>query len=129
MADLGAQRQSIAAALQTVPELAARVHSEGLWPTRTNLPAAAVWPADDNGPLNLDLSNWYEHFEVVVAVSLAGGQERAQRGLDSFHDEVMAALVVDLADTLLSVRRQSYGRIEIDAVDYLGFVLRLEMIG
>lgn len=103
--------------------------AEGLWGDRANLPCALILPAGDNEPLSMDLSSWIERLDVTLAVSLAGGLTRGQRALDELHDLVVAALTGGLTASLLSIRRQTYGVIEIDGVEYLGAVFRLEMIG
>lgn len=125
MPALDTQRAAIATALATVTGL--RVDAEGLWPDRTNLPAAHVRPADANTPLNLTLTEWFEAYEVVVLTSLAGGIQRGQRALDDLYNAVVAACV-DIA-AVLNVTRQAYGVIEVDGAECTGFVLRLEMIG
>lgn len=126
MADLGAQRTAIAAALDDVSGL--RVNAEGLWPDTMNLPSALVRPADDNRPLAMDFTSWLEHYEIVIVASLASGLTRGQRSLDDLYDSVVSALIAGLAGALINVNRQSYGVLEIDNIQVMGAVLRLEMI-
>lgn len=127
MPALDTQRAAIATALAAVSGL--RVDAEGLWPDRTNLPAGHVAPADTASPMNLTLTTWERAYEVTVLVSLAAGLSRGQRALDDFYDGVLTALVDGLAGSLMSIVQQSYGVLEVDGAEFLGFVLRLEMIG
>jgi hypothetical protein len=126
MVDLASQRTAIATALAGISGL--RVDAEGLWPDRTNLPAANIRPGDNAAPMNLTFTTWAESYEVVVVHSLAGGLARGQRGLDALYDDVVAALAANLAG-LCNISRQAYGGIEVDGAEFLGFVLRLEMLG
>lgn len=127
MVDIGAQRAAIATALATVSGL--RVDAEGLWPDRTNLPAAHVAPSETASPMNITMTTWEESYEVTVLVSLAGGLVRGQRALDDLYGSVLSALSDGLAGSLMQMVRQSYGVLEVDGAEFLGFVLRLEMIG
>ncbi len=127
MPDLDTQRAAIATALATVSGL--RVDAAGLWPDRTNLPAAHVAPSDAASPMSLTMGTWTEAYEVTVLVSLAAGLSRGQRALDDLYDGVVTALVDGLAGSLMQIARQSYGVLEVDGAEFLGFVLRLEMIG
>ena len=127
MPDIGSQRAAIATALAGVTGL--RVDAEGLWPDRTNLPSAQIVPADTSSPMNLTMTAWDEAYDLTVLVTLAAGLTRGQRALDDFYDSVITALVDNLAGPLKSVGRQSYGVLEVDGAEFLGFVLRLEMIG
>lgn len=127
MPALDTQRAAIATALATVSGL--RVDAEGLWPDRTNLPAGHVAPSETASPMDLTMGTWAEQYEITVLVSLAAGLSRGQRALDDLYDSVIAALVSGLAGSLMSIARQSYGVLEVDGAEFLGFVLRLEMIG
>lgn len=127
MPALDTQRAAIASALAAVSGL--RVDAEGLWPDRTNLPAAHVAPSETASPMNLTMTTWEESYEVTVLVSLAAGLARGQRGLDDLYNSVLPALVDGLAGSLMQIARQSYGVLEVDGAEFLGFVLRLEMIG
>ena len=69
MPDIGSQRAAIATALAGVTGL--RVDAEGLWPDRTNLPAAQIVPADTSSPMNLTMTAWDEAYDLTVLVSLA----------------------------------------------------------
>lgn len=126
MPDLDGQRQTIATVLATVSGL--RVDSEGLWPDAANLPGALVKPAADSSPMSIDMSSWYEAYEVTVLTQMST-LVRGQRTLDDFYDAVVAALISGLAGTLLNLRRAEYGVLEVDGNEYTGFTLRLEMIG
>lgn len=124
MVDIAAQRAAIATALATVSGL--RVDAEGLWPDRANLPAALIRPADQNTPLNLTLTEWFEAYEVVVVTSIAGGMTRGQRALDDLYADVIDA--VNGVAAVTNITRQAYSVIEVDNVECTGFVLRLETI-
>lgn len=126
MPNLGTLRASVATALDTVTGL--RVPADGLWPEAVNLPAGLVRAADDAAPMVLDGSVWEEALEVTVLVSLAGGLTRSQQALDGYYDGVRTALVAQLGHKIVALRRQAYGVLEIDGIEYLGIVLRLEMI-
>jgi hypothetical protein len=125
MVSLASRRQEIATALSGISGL--RVESDGIWPDRTNLPAALVRPDNDSEPMVLDMSARYERFELVVAVASTSGLKRGQAALDVFYDSVWWALVANLGG-MTDVRRTSYGVVEIDGAEYLGFTLRLEVI-
>lgn len=124
MASLAAVRTAVATALSGISGL--RVESDGVWPDRVNLPAALVRP-DDSEPMTLDWSTRREGLELVVAVDARGGMKRAETSLDAFYDSVYTALTANMAG-LMSLRRTTYGVVEIDGAEYLGFTLRLEVI-
>lgn len=125
MVNLAARRQEVAAALDAVTGLR-QVQSEGLAPDKLNLPTCVVVVADTATPMNLTLTETYEHLDVVLIHSLKGGITRSQRSLDDLYADVYGALV-DIP-SLLSIERRGYGVIEVLGVEVLGAILRLEVI-
>jgi len=124
--DLASRREEIATVLNAVNGLRP-VQDEGLMPDKLNLPTCIVTVADDAQPMNLTLTEFAEHFEVVLVHSLRGGKTRSERSLAALYADVVEALVSDL-DWLVSIQRQGYGVIEMYGVDVLGAILRLEVI-
>lgn len=125
MPSLSTVRTAIATALSGISGL--HVDPAGLAFDRTNLPAALIEPADDAEPATFGGTVRLEHVDVIVAVSLRPGTARAQEALDALHDAALAALEAGLP-ALLSARRQSYGVLEVDGLEVMGAVLRLELL-
>lgn len=126
MADLAAARAAIATALAGVAGLRG-VQSEGLTPDQMNLPTCTLRPDDYSTPMNLTMSEFYEHFELVLIHSKRGGNVRAQRGLDDLYSDVVAALAAP-STPVLNIERRGYGDLEVQGVLVLGAILRLEVI-
>jgi hypothetical protein len=118
---LATARATLAAALSTVSGL--RVETDGVWPDRANLPAALIRPDDDAEQVSLD-GLWLERFEIALAVSSAGGLARGQRALDELHDAAILAILASLP-ACESIRRRSYGALEIDGVEVMGVILAI----
>lgn len=126
MVDIAALRTEVATALANVDGLRS-VQAEGLTPDRMNLPTFTLRPDDFSAPMNITLTEFYEHFEFVLIHSKRGGNVRAQRGLDELYSDVVEALVSGCPN-LLTVERRGYGDLEVQGVPVLGAILRLEMI-
>lgn len=124
MASLAARRKEIADALADIPGL--RLSAEGLWLDRANLPAVEIRPSDDSEQASFD-GLWRQGFEVTVAVAASGGLERGQRALDELHDSVLTALGANLPAGV-AIRRQAYGVLDLDGLEVLGTIFRVEYL-
>lgn len=137
MADLGTLRTTIAAALDAIPAVSAkvpalRVHSGGLWPDTVNPPAALIRPVSDT-PLSMDETTLVETFEILVVVQGGGMWESAQKTLDLYCSNtgtysIKAALQTALGGLLLSCNRREYGTFEIGGAVLAGAQWTVEVI-
>lgn len=131
MPSIAARRQEIATALAGVSGLRP-VQSEGLAPDKLNLPTCIVVMSDagsaaDSRAMNLALTEFYESIDVILIHSLRGGVSRAQRSLDALYDDVHEALVTNV-DSLVDIERRGYGLLDVQGVEVLGAILKLEVI-
>src|SRR5688500_2988888 len=118
-------RTAIATALNAVTGLRP-VQAEGLRPDKLNLPTCVVELDNDAQPMNLTMSDWYDHVMVALIVSLKGGVTRSERSLGVLYGDVVEALVG--VASVLNVERQGYGEIEVQGVEAIGAIFRLEVI-
>lgn len=126
MPNVASHRTAIATALNTVTGLRP-VQSEGLRPDKLHLPTCMVVMADDAAPMNLTLTDFLDHVDVILIYSLRGGITRGDRGLSDLYDDVVTALVSGVVG-LTNITRRGYGELEVQGVDTIGAILRLEVI-
>lgn len=125
MPNVTATRTAIATALNAVTGLRP-VQAEGLRPDKLNLPTCIVAMSDDAQPMNLTLTEWLDHVDVILIHSLRGGITRGDRGLSELYDDVVTALVGVAG--VVDINRQGYGDLDVDGVEAIGAILRVEVI-
>lgn len=125
-------RDGLKARLATISGL--RAHDT--WPGQVNPPAALVRPVSWAWE-TMDSTTKRYQLEVIVVVQI-GNLGSAQDKLDAYASDegtasVEAALLVDgtlggVADDILQVGMRDYGTVEVNGVEYLGFVLDVALI-
>ncbi len=125
MVSLGTIRTTIATALNAVDGLR-DVPDDGTMTDRINLPTCLIQLADDAQAMNLTQTEFYDHLDVILVYSKAGGNRRADAGLMDLYEDVVAAL--NGVGAVNDIKRQGYGDLEVQGVPVLGAILRVEVL-